>query len=428
MPHADAHANRPDLLGGEESNPGTSGKMGTKELTALLAFLSACTALSIDSVLPAFPQVRTAFGLPADSTAPAMILSAFFLGLALGQLLWGSIADRYGRVPTLRIGFAIMALGSVGAAVAPSMAVMLPSRFVWGVGAASARGVSIAITRDLFEGKALSTMMSRVQSIFMLAPIFAPSLGALILWVLPWRSVFATGAVFALLGVAWVSRLGETLKPEHRRNLDPASLLDAFRQVLTNRTTMWFALALTLHYAAFFPYLGTSELIFGEIYGRAPAFPFLFGAAGLAMGAAGVATSRAVDRMGTSWVSRRVMIGYLVATAVFAAVCALGTANPTFWLFYACLIGVLVFHLPLSPIYNSEAMQPVGHLAGTAASVVGTLSLGLGTALGTPVANTVGPSVAPLAVGFLVFGGLGVVAAAIGGRSAHSTSTPNASM
>jgi DHA1 family bicyclomycin/chloramphenicol resistance-like MFS transporter len=402
--------------------------MGATELTALLAFLSACTALSIDSVLPAFPQVRRAFGLAADSTAPAMILSAFFLGLAIGQLIWGSVADRYGRVPTLRIGFAIMAIGSLGAALAPSMAVMLPSRVIWGVGAASARGVSIAITRDLFEGRDLSAMMSRVQSIFMLAPIFAPSLGALILLVLPWRSVFATGALFAVMGIAWVSRLGETLREEHRRSLDPASLFDAFRQVLTTRATMWFAVALTLHYAAFFPYLGTSELIFGELYGHAAAFPLLFGAAGIGMGIAGAITSRAVDRMGTAWVSRRVMVAYVALSALFATVCMAGAGNPPFWLFYGCLVAVLVMHLPLSPIYNSEAMQPVGHLAGTAASVVGTLSLGVGTALGTPVANLVGPSVAPLALGFLIFGGVGVLAGVLGSRSAYSAETSNASM
>lgn len=415
-----------DNSGNTTDTPQRQPGISTAELTALLAFLSACTALSIDAVLPTFSDVREAFGLGTNSTAPALILSSFFFGLAGGQLIWGSIADRFGRLPTLKAGFVLFALGSIGATLSPSMAIMIPSRFIWGFGASAARGMSIAITRDLFEGDALSKMMSRVQSIFMLAPILAPSLGAAMLWVLPWRSVYATGAVFAAIGWLWTRRLNETLDPSNRRGLDLSSLGRAFAEVVRVRPTMWFALALTLHYAAFFPYLGSAELIFDRMYGLDEIFPILFGAAGLAMGISSAVTSKSVDRIGTERTMHGAMVGYALTSVSFLTIGLMTSGQPPFVLMYVLLTCVLIFHLPLSPIYNSEAMQPVGHVAGTAASVIGTMSLGIGTAIGTPVTNAITSSINPLALGFVVFGGLGMACALMGLRAMrrHSNSTP----
>lgn len=392
--------------------------MGTRELIALLAFLSATTALSIDSILAAFVDLRKSFSLAQDSSAPALTLSFFFLGLASGQMVWGFAADRFGRKPTLHAGFALFALGSLGATIAPSMAVMLPFRFLWGVGAAAARAMSVTITRDLFDGDELSTVMSRVQAIFMIAPVFAPSLGAAMLVVLPWRSVFATGVFFAAIGAIWIRRLDETLRPEYRRPIELRSLRRGVAAVTGSPGSRNATLALTLHYAAFFPYLGSAELIFDHIYDRGAWFPYLFGFSGLAMGISGSMAARTIQRVGTESVLRRAAFGLVASSGTLLALALATNGRPAFWLAYFCLTITLMFHLPLSPMYNSLAMQPVGHVAGAAASVIGTVSLGVGTLIGTPVAGAITSRITALPAGFFIFGGIGVI---FGLRAARAT-------
>jgi DHA1 family bicyclomycin/chloramphenicol resistance-like MFS transporter len=187
------------------------GRIGRRELLALLSLTMALTALSIDLMLPAFGEIRAAFGMEPDSSDVAAMVTVFMIGLASVQLLYGPFSDRFGRKPMLYAGFALYALGAAGAALAPSFGLLLLSRFLWGVGAAGPRVIGLAIVRDTYQGDQMARAMSFIMAVFILVPVLAPSVGAAILSFAPWRAVFWFCVIY-LVGMAlWVLRLPETV-------------------------------------------------------------------------------------------------------------------------------------------------------------------------------------------------------------------------
>ena len=178
---------------------------GRLELTGLLAWSMALSALGIDLILPAFTHMRADLGLEPDSTALAGLITAYFFGLAGGQLLYGPVSDRYGRRPALYAGLLVYAIGALAGALAPNLALLYVARFVWGLGAAGPRVVTQAVIRDTYEGDAMAKAMSLVMAVFLLVPIVAPSIGAAAVEAGSWRWIFL-GCVGASLVIAvWAS-------------------------------------------------------------------------------------------------------------------------------------------------------------------------------------------------------------------------------
>src|SRR5687767_10977472 len=150
----------------------------------------ALSALGIDLMLPAFGDMRRDFGLPADSTDVSRLLTAYFLGLAVGQLLYGPIADRFGRKTALYGGYLLYGVSALVCALTPSLALLVVGRFVWGVGAAGPRVAAQAIIRDTYEGDAMARAMSFVMAVFLLVPVVAPTIGDTIAEAGSWRWIF----------------------------------------------------------------------------------------------------------------------------------------------------------------------------------------------------------------------------------------------
>lgn len=148
-------------------------RMGQNEFVGFLATISATTALGIDMVLPAFGEVREAFGLDESSTQVALTVTVYFLGLSLAQIFYGPLTDRFGRKPVLLIGLGLYALGALSAGLAPSLPLLLLSRLLWGVAAAGPRVLMMAIARDVHDGDRLGRVLSLAQAIFMIVPAFA---------------------------------------------------------------------------------------------------------------------------------------------------------------------------------------------------------------------------------------------------------------
>jgi MFS transporter, DHA1 family, multidrug resistance protein len=134
---------------------GAERRLGRVELTSLLAMSMALAALGLDLMLPAFGAIREDLGLASDSTAVAGLVTAYFVGLAVGQLFYGPLADRYGRRPILYAGYLIYGLGALASTVAPTLPLLLAGRVLWGVGAAGPRVVTLAVIRDSFECEAM---------------------------------------------------------------------------------------------------------------------------------------------------------------------------------------------------------------------------------------------------------------------------------
>ena len=194
-----------------------TGTAGDREFIILVIALMASGALAIDTILPAFADVRAEFGMPTDSSRVGWLVTAFFLGLAIGPWLYGPASDRFGRRRPLQAGMVLYIVAGVTAALAPSWPLIVASRFVWGLGAGAPRSLSVAMIRDRHEGDSMARLMSIVTAVFLLVPIVAPSIGAGLIAVLPWRSVFWFPAGVAALLLLWVRRLPETLPPERRR-------------------------------------------------------------------------------------------------------------------------------------------------------------------------------------------------------------------
>lgn len=375
-----------------------------------MAAIMAATALGIDLMLPAFGAIREEFGLPPDSTAVAGTVTAYFLGLALAQIVHGPLSDRFGRKAVLNAGLALYLVAALGAASAPSLSVLYAARFVWGVGAAGPRVVVVAMIRDRFAGDAMAKALSFIMAVFVVVPVLAPSVGALILAVGSWRWVFAFGGIYATGVALWARRLPETLPPERRMPLALGRIRRAARIVFTNRLTVGYTLALTALFGAFSSYLASSELVVGEILGRRPAFPYVFGGLAAVMGLAMLVNGTIVTRVGVRRLVHTTMLGLAFSAWVAAAVIANHAGRPPFWVYLVSMAAILGLHALVFPNLNTIAMYPMGEVAGTASAVIGTISMGLGAMIGSVIDHTLSSTVTPLIVGFA---GCGTLAALV---------------
>lgn len=382
--------------------------MGTAEFVTLASMLLALNALAIDVMLPAFDEVRAHFTLPDDSTAPARIVTLFFLGSAL-QVFHGPFADRFGRKPVLFAGMAFYVLGSVGSVAAPSFGWMLFARFVWGFGSAALQVSAIAMVRDRYAGDRMARVMSLIMGVFAVVPVAAPLLGALILRFAPWQAVFLFPAGFASLIALWSLRLVESLPPERRSGLDLVVIGRAARTVATNRVAVGHTLALTLVFGGFTSYLASSELIIGGIYGRPALFPWVFAGAAVMLGMVSFTNGAAVQRWGARAVVRRVLVVLISVASVLVVVSVAGGGRPPMWTFLVLLVAAVATFPALFSSLTSLALEPMGRVAGMAAAVVGTTHIAGGAALGSIIDTRLVDTVTPLGAG-LALGAAGALA------------------
>ncbi len=385
----------------QPSTVGT-GRIGRRELLALLSLTMALTALSIDLMLPAFGEIRAAFGMEPDAPEAAAMVTVFMIGLASVQLLYGPLADRFGRKPMLFAGFALSAVGAAGAALAPSFGLLLFSRFIWGVGAAGPRVIGLAIVRDTHRGDEMARAMSFIMAVFILVPVLAPSVGAAILSFTSWRAVFWFCVIYVAVMALWVLRMPETLDPADRIELRFDGVRRALRLVVSQRSAMAYTAAMTLLFTAFVSYLATSELIVDDVFDLADRFPLVFGGLAAVMGIAVLANASMVGRFGSRRIVGWVLPTYVGAAGGLVALTLAADGTPSFWVFVSSLGLILCMHALLIPNLNALAMEPMGRVAGTASALIGTAQLGGGALLGSFIDRAYDGTVTPLAVGLLV--------------------------
>ena len=370
------------------------------EMLAMISAIMALMAMGIDVLLPAFDDIRDAYDLSGGSSQAGQTITIFFLGLAIGQLIFGPLADRFGRKATLYGAMTVYVISAVGSVFAPSFAALLATRFVWGIGAAGSRVVATAIVRDVFAGPAMARAMSQIMAVFVLVPIVAPTFGAGLIAFLPWRSIFWFCVAWAFAVGLWSLRLRETLNPDDTRPLDVKTMAGGYWTVARTRVTMGYSLAGVFLQGVFTAYLATSESMITDIFGRDEAeFPLVFGAVAVLFGVGALANGRAVQRWGIERTITLVM-GVQVGLAVVLVVSALVTdGTPSFWFFIPVLGLLLATFMFLMPNLNAAAMEPVGRLAGTASAFTGAIRMAFGAVLGTIISSQVDASVTPFAVG-----------------------------
>lgn len=386
------------------------------EFIAMMSMLMATIAISIDTILPAFDEIEDEFGLDPIDSPISLTITVFFVAMGLATLVWGPLADRYGRKPVMYAALVLIVVGALVATFASSFGVLLAGRVLWGAAAAGPRTVILAIVRDSYEGDVMSRIMSLVTAVFLVVPILAPGLGELLLVFGSWRLTTAAAAVLAIAGASWFSRLDETLAPESVLPLEFGRVARAAKTVATNRHTMLFTLATTLAYGAFFPWLGSSTQMIGTIYNRASQFAFFFGLNAALMALVIVLSARAVARLGTQRVLISMMMASVATAAVYVGVSLTTGGVPNFWLWFALVTALTAANSSTTPLLQTLSLAPMGAIAGTASSVTGAMVFIGGGILGSIIDGFITTTVTAFGVGFLVFIGVGMLAV-LAGRS-----------
>ena len=396
--------------------------MGFGQFVALIAAMMATNALAIDSMLPAMPQIGHALGVATDNERQ-WILTAYLLGFGAAQIVYGPLADRYGRKPVLLVGLALYVVFAALCAFATSFPMLLIARALCGVGAAATRVLSVSIVRDCYSGRQMARVMSLSFIVFLGVPIIAPSVGQAILLVAPWPWVFGVLAIFGLAVIAWSwIKLPETLHPEDRTPLEVGPVLAAFKVCLTNRIAVGYTLAATLVLGGLFGFLNSAQQVFVDVLGAGKLFTLIFAAIAGGIAVSSLLNSHIVERLGMRLVSHASLVGYLGFAVVHALVAVSG--HETLWTFSLLQAGMMFCFGMVMSNFGAIAMEPLGHLAGTAASVQGFITTIFGALFGFWIGQLFDGTTVPLTLGFAGFGIAGLVAVLITekGRMFHAGS------
>jgi DHA1 family bicyclomycin/chloramphenicol resistance-like MFS transporter len=383
------------------------------ELRAFTGLAMASAAISIDLILPAFKRIRDDLGLSPDSAATAGLVTAIFLGMALGPIPFGLLADRFGRRWVMLGSCALFVGGALAAAAAPTLHLMLWARFAWGLGAAGLRVAAMAAIRDQFVGADMAREMAFAMTVFILVPVVAPVAGAGLIKVMPWRGTFIVCAAFAAMIAIWSLRLPETLENENRQPLQLRQVWVATAAIARSRGALLYTLASVAIFGSFSSYLASFERIIDEVFHRRSWFPFVFAGTAVLMGAASMTVGRNVERIGLGKLIRGALLAYTAAAVAMYSLSLAADGRPSFWPFLILLSVVLVGHNVLFPNLNAAAMIPVGHVAGTAAAVYATVTTAAGAVVGSRLDRAFDGSVNPFSIAFAVAGvaALGMVLA-----------------
>lgn len=372
------------------------------EFIVLVAALMALNALAIDVMLPALPYMGEALGVSHENERQ-FVVGAYMLGFGMAQLVFGPITDRFGRRAPLFVGLAIYLFCAFAATFAPTFGVLLALRFTQGLGAAGTRVIATAVVRDKFSGREMAEVMSLTFMIFMAIPIVAPGIGQVILLSGPWQNIFIfMGGLATVIAIWAFIRLPETMHPEYRRPLSVKSVIDGFRIVVTNRVAFSYGLAGTFLFGAMFGFISASQQIFVELYGLGPYFPVAFACMAGFIAVAQFINSRVVRRVGMRRIAHTAILVYLAGAVVWLTLALMGPIP--FPVFFANLLIIqFVFGWAASNM-NSLSMEPLGNVAGTAASVFGFIQTVGGALLGTYIGQHFDGTLVPNATGYVVMG------------------------
>jgi MFS transporter, DHA1 family, multidrug resistance protein len=372
--------------------------LGYREFVGLAVALMATSSLALDAMLPAFPDIRDGLGV-ADARSLPWIVSAFLLGLGVAQVLWGPLSDRFGRRPILITGLGSYVLLGLAGALAPDFRSLVLLRALQGVAVAATRIVATSIVRDCYHGRTMARVMSVVMMTFLAVPVLAPSIGRLLLVVMPWRGLFLMLALFGGAVLLWAAaRLPETLPVRYRRALSFRGVALAFRAVLTDRSALGYILAMTALSGATYGFINSVQFLFATTFRAPDAMPPVFALLAGMMGVASMFNARIVERLGTRLVSHTALLLFILIELCHLATVTLGDETLVRFILFQ---GLAMFAFGLvSTNFGALSMERLAHVAGTAASAQGFVSMAGGALIGLAIARQFDGTALPVIMGF----------------------------
>ena len=343
------------------------------KMALLLGLLSAIGPFAIDMYLPALPEIGQSLG--AGIGAVQMSLTAFFLSLGAGQLLYGPVSDMVGRKPPLYFGLVLFALASVGCALATDVQTLIALRLVQGLGAAAGMAIPRAVVRDLHTGTDAARLMSLLMLVFSISPILAPLAGSGVIALAGWRGVFWAVTLAAIAGLVMMfASLQETRLPAQRLDSGLRSALAGYWLLLRDGHYLGLVFIGAFAMAGFFTYLANSSFVLIDHYGLSPTmYSVAFGVNAAAFFAAAQLTGMLGERYG---LVRLVQFGVLASSVVMLAMLAYyamgGDRLAVLIVLYFIASGFMGLVIPTTGVL---ALEQHGAIAGTASALMGTLQM-----------------------------------------------------
>ncbi len=390
--------------------------MGFPEFVVIIASIMALNPLAMDMMLPALPNIASAFHITA-ANRPQAVLSTFMIGFGVGQFVMGPLSDRFGRRPVLLGGMVLYVIASLLAIAAPSFETVLLARALQGLGTAATRVIATSVVRDCYAGRRMASVMSLTMMVFIAVPVIAPSFGQAVMMLTQWRGIFIVLTLYGVLALIWSAlRLPETLPVSERKSLALPDVLAAFRQTVTNRQTLGYALAAGGVLGALFAYVFSSQQVFTEIFKLGHYFPLAFAAVAIGIAIAGFLNARIVGRLGMRVISHGGLVGAVAVAGTMLVAAKLQMLPLPLFMTLSALM-MFTFGLMFAN-FTSLAMEPQGHIAGTASSLYGSITTLLGIGIGVLIGQDYNGTLLPFATGFFLctLGALAVVVVVEKGR------------
>jgi MFS transporter, DHA1 family, multidrug resistance protein len=381
--------------------------LGFVAFVLMIAALQAMAALGVDAMLPNLPAISDTYHLTRDN-ARQLVITAYLIGFGLPQIVYGPLADRFGRKPVLLVGCCIYVAFSALAAFSPSFELLIAARILQGIGAAATRALPNSIIRDCYKGRQMAKVMSLSFMIFMAVPMLAPSLGASIALIASWRWVFGVLTIFGAAVGTWVAfKLPETLHEEDRTPISPAGMAHSFAIALRSRQGMGYAFAMTFLIGALFGFVNSVEQVFHEVFAQPAVFPVAFALMAGCMSLSSLCNAWLVGRIGMRPLSHRALLAFIAICVLHAGIAITGHETiVTFSILQA--VAMFAFGL-MSGNFNAMAMEPMGHVAGAAASLQGMISALGGSLVGFFIGQQFNRTTVPITVAYAACGILTLV-------------------
>lgn len=368
----------------------------------MMASLIALNAFAIDSMLPALGDIGRHFSVPNENDQQ-LVVFAYILGFGLPQLVFGPLSDRYGRKGLLQfslVGFTVMSFACM---FAPSFKALLIIRFAQGVFAAGARVIAGAIVRDLMAGRAMAKVMSLIMTVFMIVPILAPAAGTFIMYIADWNWTFGVLGLVGGLTFIWTQfRLPNTLPKENRRPLNFNSVFQAYKAVMTTRVTCGYMLGSGVIFGALFAFIGASEQVFDQVFGVGENFWIWFAIIAGGLGVATFYNARIVERIGMRKISHTMLLLFVAFSVLNLSVMQI--FGPVFWAFLPLFTLTFACFGMIGANFSALALEPLGHISGTANAAYGFATSTVSSLIGLTVARQFDGTVIPILIGFVVLG------------------------